>query len=144
MGEMKLFDAAPSVADLDSRGFTGALQAVLSAVLVVICFGSAVSALGWLTGVSEPPAEVFLPSRGGGGPDEYGTDLAWFLLLAGVMFGVVFAVLAVTMSRRAVRAFRQTSRKARPAQQRERHARRNRRKKGHAKSRPEPNRTRVG
>lgn len=127
---MKLLDPTPTPGDLDSRGFTAALQALLSIVLCLVCFGFAIEAIGWIAGVAPEPDGVTLPGRGGPDAVDYSPDTGWFILLTGIGFGITFAVLTVTLLRRAMRALRKTSKKARLAEQRERHAKRNRRKKG--------------
>lgn len=129
---MKLLDPAPTPADLDSRGFTAIPQALLSAVLCIVCVGSVIAAVGWVTGTTSEPGEVTLPGRGGPDTLEYAPDTGWFILLAGLVFGLLFAVVTVTLIRRAVSAFRRTSKEGRLAEQRERHTKRNQKKKGSA------------
>lgn len=129
---MKLLDPTPTRADLDSRGFTAVLQALLCAVLCVVCAGSVIAAIGWISGTTAEPDEVTLPGRRGPDTLEYAADTGWFILLAGLVFGLIFAVVTVTLTRRAVRAFKRTSKEGRLAEQRERRAKRNQKKKGSA------------
>lgn len=136
---MKLLDPTPTSADLDSRGFTAILQALLGIALCALCFGSAVEAIGWISGAAPEPDEVILPGRGGADSFEYSADTAWFVLVFGLVFGILFALVTVALLRRAVGAAKRPSKKGRLAGQRERYADRNLQK--HRSSRPIKKRT---
>lgn len=130
---MRLFDLTPTSADLDSRGFTAALQALLSVISCFFCVGFAIEAGGWIFGTTLEPEEVTLPGRGGLDTFGYAPDTGWFIFLSCSVFGLLFAVVAMVLCRRAVRAFRRTSKTARLAEQRQRRAMRNRNKRESAR-----------
>lgn len=137
---MKLLDSSPTSSDLRSRGVTAVLQALCSAVLCAVCLASAFVAIGWVSGVVPEPDEVTLPGRGGADTFEYAADLGWFILLIGLIFGVLFAHATIALLRRGVRAARRTSVGRSAAGQQERYGTRSRSKAGSLNSTKKGNR----
>lgn len=130
---MKLFDPTPTSTDLDSRGLTAALQALLGIICCFFCVGFAIESLGWISGATPEPDQVTLPGRGGSETSEYTPDTGWFIFLSSITLGVLFAAVTLALLRRAVSAFKNTSKKAKLREQQQRRALRNRRKKGSAR-----------
>lgn len=128
---MKLFDPTPTSTDLDSRGLTAALQALLG--IIFFCLGFAIESLGWISGATPEPDEITLPGRGGSETSEYTPSTGWFIFLSSITLGVLFAAVTLALLRRAVSAFKSTSKKAKLRKRQQRRALRNRRKKGSAK-----------
>jgi hypothetical protein len=111
-----------STEDRFSRGLRDAVFVLGGMVLSGVAFGSAVEALGWLTGVVEPPAVVRIYRRGTDDLVLYSAGLAWRLLLVYLFSGVLFAAGTVIAAILTVGIFRRAARKARLARQRKRHA----------------------
>jgi hypothetical protein len=134
---MRFFKRPTSTEDRFRRGLLDVLLVLGGVALSGLSFDYAVQSFGWLAGIVDPPAEVLVPAGRGQNLVDYSADVAGWLLLYGLFFGVCFAAGTVFLALEAVGIFRRAGRKTRLARQRKRHARRNSRTEGGRGSLPE-------